>query len=123
MGELNPTLELSGGNGPTTGLNGTYNIICSPLSIEALGEKYFDYDIFPNPANEMINVRFKHSEVSYNEALIEIYDLNGRLILQENCILHEQSQQSFNIQELNKGLYIIRLQADGFQLLKKFIKQ
>lgn len=123
MGELNPTLQLGGGNGPTTGFNGTYNIICSPLSIEALGEKYFDYDVFPNPANEMINIRFKYSEVSYNDALIEIYDLNGRLILQENCILHEQSQQSFNIQELNKGLYIIRLQADGFQLLKKFIKQ
>lgn len=107
----------------TTGYYGTYNIICSPVSVESLGEKYFDFDIFPNPANEIINIRFKHSEVSYNDAQIEIYDLNGKLILQENCTLHEQSQQSFNLLNLNNGLYIIRLHADGYQLFKKFIKQ
>jgi hypothetical protein len=63
----------------TTGYYGTYNIICSPVSVESLGEKYFDFDIFPNPANEIINIRFKHSEVSYNDAQIEIYDLT------QNC--------------------------------------
>lgn len=123
MGELNPSLQLTGGNGAAIAENGTYNIICSPLSIEALGEKYFEFDVFPNPASEKINLRFKHTEATYNNAQIEIYDLNGRLLLQENCILHEQGQQTVNIQDLNKGLYIIRLQADGYQILKKIIKQ
>jgi hypothetical protein len=122
MGELNPSLQLSGGTGPTTGFNGTYNIICSPVSVESLGEKYFDFDIFPNPANEVLNIRFKNSDVSYNESSIEIYDLNGRMIMQENCTLNEQSQQTIRTDELNKGIYIIRLQADGYQILKKFIK-
>lgn len=123
MGELNPNVQLNGGTGQTTGYNGTYNIICSPVSIETLGEKYFDFEIFPNPAHESIHIRFKNSDVTYNNALIEIYDINGRLLLQENCILHEQAMQNINIQDLNNGIYVIRLEADGYQLIKKFIKQ
>lgn len=122
MGELNPTLQLDGGTGSTTGYNGTYNIICSPVSVEALGEKYFEFEIFPNPANEFIHLRFKHQDVTYNESNIEIYDLNGRVIIQENSNLNDNAQQTIKIDELTKGIYIIRLQADGYQVIKKFIK-
>lgn len=122
MGELNPNIQLAGGNGPTSGYYGTYNVICSPVSVEALGEKYFEFDVYPNPANDYVNIRFKHSDVTYNEASVEIYDLNGRLMLQEYCTLNDNSQQTLRIDDFSKGIYIIRLQADGYHVLKKFIK-
>lgn len=123
MGDLNPTLQLAGGIGQTTGYNGTYNIICSPVSVEALGEKYYEFDIYPNPANDYINLRFKHSNIIYNESTIEIYDINGRLMLKEYFNLNnDNAPQSIRIDELTKGIYLIRLQADGYQILKKFIK-
>jgi hypothetical protein len=122
MGEINPQVTIQGGTGASIAEDGSYFLICSPLSIESLGAKYFDFDVFPNPAYDNINIRFVNSGISYQNASIEIFDMNGRIILQENCTLQEQSTQQLNINELNKGIYLIRLQADEHQLLKKFIK-
>ena len=73
-----------------------------------------DYDaqlsVYPNPASSEITV-------GGHEGLIEIFDMNGRLLLSRN----EQNPISqINIEILSNGLYILK---SGEQMMKMMVQQ
>ena len=51
-----------------------------------------------------------------------IYDIYGRQIKKEACKLGQSSEQTINICDLGKGIYTIRLAAEGKNLHQKFVK-
>ncbi|MDD3877566.1 MAG: T9SS type A sorting domain-containing protein [Bacteroidales bacterium] len=79
--------------------------------------------IYPNPANEYINLSFileKKSEISYS-----LYDLNGRLVLNLNRGLLNKGMVIDRIDlintNLNKGIYFLEISI-GNQCLRRKIQ-
>jgi hypothetical protein len=77
--------------------------------------------IYPNPANNFINVNI----VNFEEELviISLIDLSGEVIIRQECeVLDGSLLKRIDIEELRKGLYIVSIQAGDRMLFEKFIK-
>ncbi len=71
--------------------------------------------IYPNPANDFINL---NSNFIINK--IEIQDLNGRIVSTEN---HNSENIVLDINQLSKGIYLIKVQTENGFSIKKFVKE
>lgn len=86
-----------------------------PVSIHEQQVASGSVAIYPNPANEILNVQVLNSEISFIQPH-EILDLNGRSIIQ----FHGTKTQ---ISHLPTGLYALRIHTNYGMVVKKFIKQ
>ncbi len=95
---------------PDFGDNIHYNFTVDyPLSFNDV-TKTSGLQVYPNPAKDFINIDF---EGMSDRALIQIFDVNGKLILNENANLHEGFiSKQFILKDLNKGIYIVNV-LDG----------
>lgn len=74
--------------------------------------------IFPNPAQNFIQLKPKINSSNYIDEL-SIYDINGKLlILNKNISIESQ----INIQNLANGLYLIKAKVEDKWFISKFIK-
>lgn len=88
-----------------------------------LSRKTFDkneFSVWPNPAQNTLNVSF--SENIVGEATAEIYDITGRRVLNQKIQALALNHQ-FDVSNLNKGTYILRIQTSDGMLTTKFIKK
>jgi uncharacterized delta-60 repeat protein len=77
-----------------------------------------EISIYPNPADKTINVSFV--QLNVNESVnAAIYDLQGRNILQNqlNSLSYE-----IDISDLSPGIYILKLDCRGKNMIRKFVK-
>ena len=73
--------------------------------------------VYPNPANDIINIDLKSNYVSRKD--IEIYSIDGSLVQKENCF--DQTIR-LNIGKLQPGSYLIKVNIDGKVYKYKFVK-
>ena len=73
-------------------------------------------EVFPNPANKELNISLNNSK--NEKATIEFYNLEGKLIKQFST---NKNYSSINISELNKGIYIIKINVLDKLYSKKLI--
>lgn len=73
--------------------------------------------VYPNPANEMINL---YNPSGNEQAMISIFSIDGQLIEQHefNSMLHH----ALSVNHLNPGVYIVRYEYNGNALTTKFVK-
>lgn len=75
-------------------------------------------EIYPNPANDYINVVYKN----YSSANVQVRDLNGKLLINEvlpqNELMHRVS-----INNLTTGIYFVSIISDGSSSTKKLVVQ
>ena len=78
--------------------------------------------IFPNPANETVNVSF---EQNTNDLIqIELIDATGRVIAQESSLEIGTNNVSFEVTTLSSGFYTVRLtNANGSENQKLMIQK
>ncbi len=92
--------------------------IASTLFQETLStqEKKIDGSIyvFPNPSKQVI-----HVEAKADLNLIEMYDFQGRLVLRKNVV---GKDNLIPITSLSKGTYLLKIQTNTGQKLKRIIK-
>ncbi|MFH2142682.1 MAG: T9SS type A sorting domain-containing protein [Bacteroidota bacterium] len=88
----------------TTSINETNNI------------HYSNIKIFPNPANNDITIKITGNECTK----AEIYDLEGQIL--KSAILHN-SETNINIDNINKGIYLLKIYSDKEVITRKLIKQ
>ncbi len=75
--------------------------------------------IYPNPATEEITIAMEHAE---NIVVINIYDLQGRLV-QTEAVNKNNTVQKIMIGNLMNGIYFIELKkTDGQKITGRFIK-
>lgn len=87
--------------------NGTiYKIIDTSLSNESFEKNLFT--IYPNPAKNVLFI--EKSEENYPTE-IEIFDVNGKLVLQQET--EKISQNKIDISKLSKGLYFVTIKNDS----------
>jgi hypothetical protein len=72
--------------------------------------------MYPNPANNIVTFNINNS--LSNE--IEIYDMMGNMVKSE---MLDQNQHQFNVGELNNGLYVVSVKANGKSEIQKLMIQ
>jgi len=83
-------------------------------------------NVFPNPFKDYFNVVFfaQNIEIPYNSKL-EIYDLQGKIVMETpiNSQLNNYSVTKIDqVENLTRGIYIVRLIANETVLFKKVLK-
>jgi hypothetical protein len=74
--------------------------------------------LYPNPASSILNLDYRPSSESF---IIEVYDVRGQLIIRmEN---NSAINQSINISDLSKGLYLLKVSDGKSVQSQRFIKQ
>lgn len=81
----------------------------SPLSLDE--NNIVDYGLFPNPTNNILNVK------SQELVDIEIYDSIG------NLVLNKKSTKSINVSKLSNGIYFVNIKSGSKITTEKFIKK
>ncbi len=93
---------------------GTRQITTSAKETVKINEELLN--IYPNPADEYINIQYPFSIDDYNLS-VTIYDFSGRTIYMSG-----KAAPVINISGLSPGLYVLRLSGHGFAPVnKKFI--
>jgi hypothetical protein len=77
-----------------------------------------DFILYPNPAENLVNVQFQ-SEENIN---VELYTISGQLVAQKIGVQGE-SKVSFDLTDLDSGVYFVLLSAPGkFETLKLIVQ-
>lgn len=101
--------------------NGNYEFTKEKLGVSNI----FENDaaqilaVYPNPADEFIQVLIDSKNAGKTN--YQIYDLQGRVVLQNNLNIGAQLQtQRIDVSALNTGMYILSLQSNGAVSQQKF---
>ena len=68
-------------------------------------------ELFPNPANNIININLKNNIISN----YEILDISGKVLLSDSFL----NETQINSSDLKNGIYIIRVRNDFKSFSKK----
>jgi len=100
----------------------SYNIICFAeasvivtTDIEEIRSALFSAEIYPNPANDILNIVSDSEIISY-----ELYDAIGRLMLNDSNVSNTESL--VNVSSLKHGIYMLRLNTVNGSGMFKIIK-
>ncbi|MFL1013506.1 pectate lyase family protein [Flavisericum labens] len=93
--------------------------VCSgeALSISEL-ELESIVQLYPNPAKNSLTIKFK--ETPQNNTVIQMYDSVGKLIINDYQV--KASEEILNLQNLDSGLYFIKVSNTEKTLVKRFVK-
>ena len=85
-------------------------------------ENYIENSItlFPNPANDVVNVECTMNNVQFNVTGIEVYDVYGKLV---NTINVVENPTRINVSGLANGMYFVRVSTDAGVVTKTFVKK
>ncbi|MCH2022992.1 MAG: choice-of-anchor D domain-containing protein [Saprospiraceae bacterium] len=95
-------------------------------AVEGKGEtaSYVDLTFYPNPVQETLKVRFDKLSDDINSTVIQIINLNGKVIRESTRSLTSYEVLEINnISDLSPSVYLISLNLDnGQNIVKRFIK-
>lgn len=86
---------------------------CSTQSVKDIS--FYNIDVYPNPASNVINVR---SEFTIDN--LSVLDLMGRTVKQQ---ISNNKEFSFDVSDLAKGVYLVKLSSGEKEAVTKFIKK
>lgn len=76
------------------------------------------FNVYPNPARDFIKISFKNSNIIV--AKVMLYDSLGKLCLNQSL---KNENNAINVQNLKKGLYLLRIETqDSIEIQKIIIK-
>ncbi|MGO2356782.1 endonuclease [Mesonia sp.] len=106
--------DTSNGDDATRWTVDTFNIIGE----DDLGvaSQELDFSIYPNPINQQKLYIQLENKADYS---YQIYDLNGRLIQQDQQV----SAPAIKLNGISNGLYVLKLHAEGKTAVKKLVIQ
>ena len=76
--------------------------------------------LFPNPAGEELTLS---QDGSIEITSIRIYDLNGKLVLEEPRISADENEIRLNVSKLNAGVYFLNVDSPDGSASIKFVKR
>lgn len=120
---ITPTHTESGGTGASAG---TYQVMIAGCPDFVAIENYegtLSAHIYPNPAEDIINIQIDAYSLGMKNADIIMYDANGKVLLQMNKILEKGTIVQLPVQGLTSGVYSIVLRNENAQSSYKFIKK
>lgn len=73
--------------------------------------------VFPNPSNGLLNIAIAKYSGTLN---IELYDINGRKVFNQN-MNDFSSEKAINLQSLQSGIYLLKLEGNELSYTQKII--
>ena len=110
-----------GGINAVIRLNTNDVVASSPTAVQNIISQS-QFNLFPNPAKDLLNVDLNLSETAEN-ATVTMFDINGRIIEQLNYSNVKQQNIQFNVANLSAGFYFVRIQSENGVQTKEFIKK
>lgn len=107
-------------NGDTTDWSATWQFYTGPTSIGNISFNEQNISIYPNPSNGKLTIEVN----AFNATKIEvsIVDLMGKVAMQYSIAVEQGlSKNLIQLDELNKGIYLIKLQSGNDVYTKKLI--
>ncbi|UZR98581.1 T9SS type A sorting domain-containing protein [Chondrinema litorale] len=89
----------------------------SELETETEEEIISSFQIFPNPANNQLNIFMPAFE---GDASVKVFDLTGKVVYTQT-VSAQKSQ--ININQLKSGVYLIKASGNGFTFTERFVKK
>lgn len=86
----------------------------SVSTVSVLKDLDFSISVFPNPTSDVLTLKLTKEDLTGLQYLL--FDISGRLLSQKNL---EMNETTINVNQLNNGLYLIKVQ-DGMKELKTF---
>lgn len=120
---ITPVHTEAGGLSATTG---TYAVVIVGCPAFVGMENYIgtlEASIYPNPAEDFVNVQINNFSQGMNEINIFIYDANGKVVLKDFSLLEKGNIIQLPVQTLANGMYSIVLQNNNASSTYKFVKQ
>ncbi|GAA4279957.1 T9SS-dependent M36 family metallopeptidase [Gaetbulibacter aestuarii] len=87
---------------------------CTTLSAEEFGAS--DYNIYPNPAKHLLNIKPK---MALGNVTMTLVDINGRTMLQQKTDLNKTV--TLDVSSLQSGLYILNIHGDYINTNEKIL--
>ncbi|MDD2411478.1 MAG: C10 family peptidase [Bacteroidales bacterium] len=100
-----------------------FNLYLDDISIdvetvnELGGDDKSNIIVYPNPANDVINLRDNSSDVV--NFLIQIYDTRGKKVFEKEM---SNPSVSIDISNFEKGVYVIKINKNATSIVKRIIK-
>lgn len=91
----------------------------SPVAVENVERIAQTIEIYPNPVSDKINIQVPSDQSGI--WIVSLYDASGKLIMQKELNSGEQSY-TFNIAELQGGLYMLNVTTGNQVLTKNILK-
>lgn len=91
---------------------------CDYLSVSDV--ELFDISVYPTPATNVLTI-LNSSNTSFLK--VEMYDMNGRIVMVENKALINASKAVLAIEHLERGVYTLRVYNSKVQKIFKIVKQ
>ncbi|WP_055435996.1 T9SS-dependent M36 family metallopeptidase [Lacinutrix algicola] len=88
---------------------------CTSLSVKEFNTS--NYSIFPNPTNNVLNIKVKKN---FGDVTMSLTDINGRIVLTKKANLSSETQ--LNISALQSGMYILTIKGEGINTNDKILK-
>jgi len=92
-----------------------------PTSVENISRTKEAVEVFPNPANNILNVQFNN--VKESDANIIVTDVTGRTIIILGDVAANKGNVAINISNLTAGIYFVRIETSSSVQVVKFIKE
>ncbi|MES2566954.1 MAG: T9SS type A sorting domain-containing protein [Bacteroidota bacterium] len=105
-------------------INTFYNQVNKPTCLQSLitgiteVPQQTDFVVYPNPAKSMISIA--STIIGSVKINYEIVDVLGKKVLANE---NNSGKFSININDLNSGIYFLRLQVNNSVVVKKFVKE
>jgi subtilisin family serine protease len=91
----------------------------NPLSVENSIATLPLINLYPNPANDVLNIALDRNE---SQLQFNVYDVSGRRLAQ-NTVVGSNNNFELNIAALQTGIYLIELSATDWKQTLRFVKQ
>ncbi len=82
-----------------------------------------EIEVFPNPFSDRINIVYNSQDTQ--SVSVRIFDIAGKLVFERRDIRRKYGLNYFaanHLQDLQKGMYILKIQAEGNIATKKLLK-
>lgn len=95
----------------------------STVGINEVNKAALNYEVFPNPLSEDLNIKF--NLLHNSDVKAEVFDISGRKI---STLFNESfpigtNTLNFNTSDWNAGMYFIRLSLEGENFTEKVLKK
>lgn len=81
-----------------------YRANCVDASLNVLNNAVFSFDIYPNPAENLVNISLP---ADIRKVSIQVYDLQGRLVM--NKLESVKTSCALNLSSMSAGTYLIKV--------------
>ncbi len=90
----------------------------SMLSVE---KEKLEFTLFPNPASNLVNIRFDESRLN-SSIILRVFDVNGRMVLERQLQgLDDSATYYFDTSALSNGIYMLQATDASASLIKRLV--